>query len=154
MSCSDKILKWNVLGLQGSLLSTIIEPIYLDSIVLGNSFHASSLYRAICGRIATISNLPITYNLNIPKLASTTSNEIGNSKYALTYSPDTGIIWSNGWEKYETVQYATGKSRNGVSPSIVKLNFFHYYACVCNDAQVFNCYYSEMKLLAKNYQVN
>lgn len=35
MSCSDKIARWNVLGIQGSLLSTITEPIYFSTITLG-----------------------------------------------------------------------------------------------------------------------
>ncbi|XP_018372587.1 PREDICTED: tRNA-specific adenosine deaminase 1 isoform X1 [Trachymyrmex cornetzi] len=35
LSCSDKIAKWLILGLQGSLLSLLIPPIKLESITIG-----------------------------------------------------------------------------------------------------------------------
>ena len=49
MSCSDKIMKWCTLGLQGGLLSNLLEePIYLDSIVVGScSFNKEAMVRGI-----------------------------------------------------------------------------------------------------------
>lgn len=51
MSCSDKLAQWNVVGIQGSLLSNLIDPIYFHGIVVGNLFHQVHLRRALIGRI-------------------------------------------------------------------------------------------------------
>lgn len=37
LSCSDKIAKWNLLGVQGSLLSILIPPIKMETIVVGGN---------------------------------------------------------------------------------------------------------------------
>lgn len=51
MTCSDKIAKWNALGLQGSLLSQYFEPIYLSSITVGRKFSKVHCDRALCCRL-------------------------------------------------------------------------------------------------------
>ena len=35
LSCSDKIARWNVLGIQGALGSRLLSPLYLSTIVIG-----------------------------------------------------------------------------------------------------------------------
>jgi tRNA-specific adenosine deaminase 1 len=37
MSCFDKITRWSVVGIQGALLSHILEPLYLSTITIGQS---------------------------------------------------------------------------------------------------------------------
>lgn len=43
MACSDKILRWNVLGIQGALLTHLVRPIYLKSITVGSKFHPGEM---------------------------------------------------------------------------------------------------------------
>lgn len=67
MSCSDKLCRWNFIGLQGNhsnylddfsssssigaLLSTLIEPIYYTSIIIGSLYHSEHIRRALFARI-------------------------------------------------------------------------------------------------------
>ncbi|TPX40238.1 hypothetical protein SeLEV6574_g06728 [Synchytrium endobioticum] len=71
-SCSDKLAKWNVLGLNGATLSHLIAPIYLDSIIVGDMYHRESLQRAIIDRVQDITGLPPFYHVHHPEIYHTT----------------------------------------------------------------------------------
>ncbi|XP_068154399.1 double-stranded RNA-specific editase Adar isoform X3 [Drosophila tropicalis] len=124
MSCSDKIARWNIVGIQGSLLSSIIEPVYLHSIVLGSLLHPEHMYRAVCGRIEkSIQGLPPPYHLNKPRLALVTSAEPRNQAKA----PNFGINWTIGDTELEVVNSLTGRTIGGQVSRITKQAFFEKY---------------------------
>ncbi|NXY10754.1 DSRAD deaminase, partial [Pteruthius melanotis] len=78
MSCSDKILRWNILGLQGALLSHFLEPVYLHSVTLGYLYSQGHLTRAICCRMERDGNtlkekLQAPYHINHPEVVGRVS---------------------------------------------------------------------------------
>ncbi|XP_023716854.1 double-stranded RNA-specific editase Adar isoform X3 [Cryptotermes secundus] len=124
MSCSDKIARWNVVGVQGALLSHYVEPIYLESIVLGSLFHPSHMYRAVCGRIeTTIQGLPPPYRLNKPLMSLITSPEVRQPGKAPNYS----VNWTTGQEGPEIINSVTGKDDQGVASRLSKQGLFRRF---------------------------
>jgi hypothetical protein len=79
-TCSDKICRWNILGLQGSLLASILHsPLYIESLTVGRKFTACICQRAVCCRAVRKqksrndddSMLSRTYSLHHPTLMGT-----------------------------------------------------------------------------------
>ncbi|XP_029435328.1 double-stranded RNA-specific adenosine deaminase isoform X2 [Rhinatrema bivittatum] len=73
MSCSDKIMRWNVLGLQGALLTHFLQPVYLHSVTLGYLYSQGHLTRAICCRMSRDGDvfqqgLPPSFTVNHPEV--------------------------------------------------------------------------------------
>ncbi|XP_046803479.1 double-stranded RNA-specific editase Adar isoform X5 [Lucilia cuprina] len=155
MSCSDKIARWNIVGIQGSLLSSIIEPIYLHSIVLGSLLHPEHMYRAVCGRIEkSIQGLPPPYHLNKPRLAQLTSSEPRNQAKA----PNFGINWTTGDTEVEVVNSLTGKTVNNQISRITKQMFFRKYGSLVKNLpglpeKKIQTDYGQTKAKVKDYQI-
>ncbi|KAH8415378.1 hypothetical protein KR222_006318, partial [Zaprionus bogoriensis] len=154
MSCSDKIARWNIVGIQGSLLSSIIEPVYLHSIVLGSLLHPEHMYRAVCGRIEkSIQGLPPPFHLNKPRLALVTSAEPRNQAKA----PNFGINWTIGDTELEVVNSLTGRTIGGQVSRITKQAFFDKYGFLMKNLpgmtnRKVNKDYGETKAEVKDYQ--
>ncbi|KAM7133500.1 double-stranded RNA-specific editase 1 isoform 1-T3 [Molossus nigricans] len=117
MSCSDKMARWNVVGIQGSLLSIFVEPIYFSSIILGSLYHGDHLSRAMYQRISNIEDLPPLYTLNKPLLSGISNAEARQPGKA----PNFSVNWTVGDSAIEVINATTGKDELGRASRLCSL---------------------------------
>ncbi|CDH52102.1 adenosine deaminase editase [Lichtheimia corymbifera JMRC:FSU:9682] len=169
MSCSDKLARWNVLGIQSGLLADLIDkPIYLDSIVVGDMYDHEALERALYGRLENLKDLPNPYKLHRPRIYHT-DIEFESSKLKMeednkgTVIPSgTTILWIPGIQKPEVIVHGkkqgapkgkplTAKTRS----SICKLSLLQQYinARQCTSEEKHSRTYRAWKHQSQEYQM-
>ena len=110
-------------GVQGSLLSLYVEPIYFKSIIIDILYNEQNLIRAVYSRISTISDLPDTYIANLPLLHGT-SNPAGPNTLK---TPNSSLNWSWGNIETEIINCRTGKLENMVPSQLCKQLLFENF---------------------------
>uniref|UniRef100_A0ABI7ZTN4 Adenosine deaminase RNA specific B1 n=1 Tax=Felis catus TaxID=9685 RepID=A0ABI7ZTN4_FELCA len=165
MSCSDKMARWNVVGVQGSLLSIFVEPIYFSSIILGSLYHGDHLSRAMYQRIANIEDLPPLYALNKPLLSAQEASSLKTrTKVAralsLLLAPEASATQKRGSQGRHPTSASTGRwvtrpSRSS-TPRRGRTSWAVHPACVPSNLLRSKItkpnMYHESKLVAKEYQ--
>lgn len=73
------------MGLQGALLSHLVEPVYLHSLTVGTLSHTGHLGRAMARRLAPVKHLPLPY-CRQQLLLGCRSKRISESSYTLIES--------------------------------------------------------------------
>lgn len=125
MSCSDKISKWNVVGLQGALLSNFVEPVYLTSVVLGSLYNFHHLTRALYKRLGVL-ELPAPYHHNYHLVNCISLPEAR----ATGKSPTGSLNWCWGNDALEVVNAGTGKLDSGEASRLCKALFFRKFLAI------------------------
>lgn len=146
MSCSDKILKWNFLGLQGSLLSNLIEPIKISSITHLSGFKQEHTCRAYCCRLNSIEGQSHVHH---PQLYRTKKSILSSNHFDHQWSYSWSIVHQG-----ELIDASIGRLNSGSTSCLTKFSFLkdfkHLSMKLCRSCYVHYTYY-QLKRLNRDY---